>query len=696
MKTKPFPCLVLIFSFVASLCSGQQKTTSARTPPDLGEAPLAPPKSALLPERGAAPEIFTVTGPFVVNSDSREQVRQFYNAIYPTSENIPIQSTADVADCVPGTNSTTFIEGVLRRINWVRAMAGVPAAITFNSTYNADDQEMALMISANNTLNHNPPPSYTCYTTNGASVAGSDQAIGVDGADAITDFIWDFGGNNSEVGHRRWILLPQTLVMGTGDIPAMGTNSAANATWVFDSSINDPRPPTRQPYVSWPPEGYVPYQLAYPYWSFALSNADLSAATVSMTSNGAPVSTIIQPYQTGYGENTLVWVPMGLDATCECTPFPFNGTDTVYAVTVSNVKVGGSPLSFSYNVRLFDPSVPGTDYIPTTIHGASQPGAGTGNFYTATPPNNTNVTSYNWIVAQLAAGNVSENANYDATHGGLVHFTISPPPNYSVITNAPDGTTNDCFHLCHDGTNSNPQLLQLNELLFPASNAVVSFESLLGYATTDETARVQISIDGGTTWQDIFTEAGCDSTGNAQCETSFTQHNISLSSYAGMSALLRFNYDFEGGSYYVDGFNFEGWCLENIVVTNVSQIINQTTNTTSSADFTFTPVATGGYLLQAQPVIFGQFPLNGGPILQVNAVPGIVLSQPALTTSQVLLNFTVTGGSAATFHLLQASQVGGAWSTNASATLTTNAPGSSYRFTLAKPVGAEFYRVQTP
>jgi hypothetical protein len=491
---------LLLTCFSAILASAQQKTTSIRIPPDLGEAPLVPPKSAFLPQPGPVQQVFTVTGPFVVNSDSREQVRQFYNAIYPTSENIPIDSTANVADCVPGTNSTAFVEGVLRRINWMRAMADVPAGITFNSTYNADDQEMALMISANDALNHNPPTSYTCYTTNGASVAGSDQAIGVDGADAITDFIWDFGGNNFEVGHRRWILLPQTLVMGTGDIPAMGTYNAANATWVFDSSINDPRPATRQPYVSWPSEGYLPYQLAFPYWSFALSNADLSAATVSMTSNGVPVSTAVQPYETGYGENTLVWVPMGLDATCECTSFPFGGTDTVYGVTVSNINLGASLISFSYNVRLFDPSMPGADYIPTTINGPSQPGEGAGNSYTAVPPNNTNVTGYNWIVAQLASGNISENANYDETHGGLVNFTISPPPNYALVTNAPDNTTNYCFHLCHAGTNSFPQLLQLDELLFPSSNTVVSFDSLLGYATTDETARVQVSVDGGVTW----------------------------------------------------------------------------------------------------------------------------------------------------------------------------------------------------
>ena len=99
-------------------------------------------------------------------------------------------------------------------------------------------------------------------------------------------------------------------------------------------------PPRAKPYVAWPPEGFVPYSLAFPQWSFALSNANFSAATVTMTSNGVPVSVSLQTYLTGYGENTIVWVPMGLDATSQSTTFPFSGTDTVYSVTVTNIKVG--------------------------------------------------------------------------------------------------------------------------------------------------------------------------------------------------------------------------------------------------------------------------------------------------------------------------------------------------------------------
>src|SRR5580704_9011979 len=413
MKISKIAVFFVIWCFPPAIFA---QPIAAYSPPPvltLGEASKMPAKLSVLPQQ-PKPLFQTVTGGFAVNNDSREQVRDFYNAVYPTSENIPILSTGDVTNCFPGTNSPIFMEGVLRRINWFRAMAGEPANVVFNDVYNSNAQAVAIMISSSGLLNHNPPTNWPCYSAAGAAGAGGNQAGGFNGADAITGYIWAFGSGNSEVGHRRWILYPQEQIMGTGDLPQSGTNIAANSTYVFDSSINDPRPATRQPYVSWPPEGYVPYQLAFPYWSFAISNADFTNATVEMYSNGSPVSVIIQTNETGYGENTIVWVPDGLDANCECTTFPFNGTDTVYNITVGNIVLqGGANTNYTYNVTLFDPSVPGTDYVATTISGPLSPTVGRNNNYSCVPLANTNTTGYQWLVAQLANGNLVENANAD-------------------------------------------------------------------------------------------------------------------------------------------------------------------------------------------------------------------------------------------------------------------------------------------
>jgi hypothetical protein len=135
-------------------------------------------------------------------------------------------------------------------------MAGVPASVTFNASNNAKDQQAAVMLSANTNVSHFPPPSWKCYTADAAEAAqNSNVAVGYAGADAITGYIWDFGFENAAVGHRRWLLYPQTQVMGTGDVPAQNGRQPANANWVYDGNFNGPRPATRTPFVAWPPAG---------------------------------------------------------------------------------------------------------------------------------------------------------------------------------------------------------------------------------------------------------------------------------------------------------------------------------------------------------------------------------------------------------------------------------------------------------
>ena len=690
-SAKCFGFVAAIGSVVVFSLSGFSQTTPVAhslPPPDLGKAPHAPADVSGLPGGGPRPQ--QVTGGFNVNTDSREQAREFYNAVYTSSQGVAIDSTAVTASCIPGTNSTAFQNATLRRINWLRAMGGVPAVITFDANESTQDQAGALIMSANNTLAHNGiPPTWSCFTIDGTNAAAhSNLAIGSDGPDAITGYIWDFGANNYEVGHRRWILYPQTQIMATGDVPAESPYSAANATWVFDANLGGPRPATSKPYVAWPPEGFVPYSLAFPQWSFALPNADFSTATVTMRSNGVPVSVSIQPYQTGFGENTIVWVLMGLDATSQGTTFPFSGTDTLYSVTVTNIKVGVSTVGFTYNATLFDPTVPGTDYVATAISGTSAPYLNTGNPYACVPIANPNTTGYQWLTAQTTNGNLTDNAT-----GGLVNFTIKPTPIYSVITNPPTGS-GKCFHLCH--TNPVTQYLQLNEVLMPATNATFSFKSFLGYATTDESAHVQVSADGGVTWQDLFAEVG----NNSQTDSSFVSHSLSLSNYVGHLTLVRFCYAFTGTSWFPQNDPIVGWCLENVVVTNVQQTVGMVTNSTASTNFTFTPTLPGTNALATTPVLFTEFPLGWGPVKLVNAItnpnPTIVLGQPVLTNNQVLLNFTVSGGSATTFHLLQTTRLNTSWTTNSTATFTTNTPGSSYHFTTTNNSSLRFYKVQTP
>ena len=664
--------------------------------PTLGDAPTAPKDVSNLPRRIGP---LSVTGGFTVNIASREEVRSFYNAVYKSSDIVSMDSSANVATCTPGTNATAFLEAELRRINWLRAFAGVPSTVTFLATNNVRDQQAAVIMSRNNALNHYPPTNWFCYTGNGYTAANnSNLALGYSGPDSLTGYIWDFGGDNTAVGHRRWILCPQTQVMGAGDVPKQSSYSTANATWVIDGHYYDPRPATRTPYVAWPPPGYAPYSLVFPRWSFSYAGADFAGANITMTSNGVAVAVAKEAVVSGYGENTVAWVPMGLDANGFKTTFPFNGADTVYTVAISNI-VGMPQTWYIYTVTVFDPAVPGADYFPPIISGPSQPSVGTANAYTFNSVSN--ATSYQRRSTLRTPYSLS-----DGAEAGLVNFFAVISAGYAVQDSSVKASGSYSFHLAHPDTYPDAppdQTLTLNQSFATLSNGTLSVKSRLGYAADGETARIQVSTNGGSSWQDVYTQTGVGDGTTGPIESGFTTRVFPLSSFTNKPVQLRFNYTYAGFPFWYvapqSGLPI-GWYLDDIVLTNAELLTVQSTNATATTNFTFTPSQAGNYNLEARALIFIEFPLDWGPIKQVtamsNTTPTIILSKPLLTNSQVWINFTLQSGGAPLFKLLQADQPQGPWATNLTATLTTNTPGVSYRYT-ATPVGnTKFYRVKTP
>ena len=108
---------------------------------------------------GVAPAFAAVpTGPFTLNINNREDVRQLFNIIHEGANGVPDGWTGNIASCNPGTVTADYLNATLSRINYFRTMAGEPD-VTFNATNNALAQASALIQSANNRLSHNPPSS---------------------------------------------------------------------------------------------------------------------------------------------------------------------------------------------------------------------------------------------------------------------------------------------------------------------------------------------------------------------------------------------------------------------------------------------------------------------------------------------------------------------------------------------------------
>jgi hypothetical protein len=365
----------------------------------------------------------------------------------------------------------------------------------------------------------------------------------------------------------------------------------------------------------------------------------------------------------------------------------------VYSVTVANIKVGATMSSYTYSVTVFDPAAPGPDYSAPAITGPSQPVVNADNAYSCTPVSNPQVTGYQWLVSRRTSGNLS-----DGAENGLANFTASTTPGYNVITNAVRASGHDSFYLAHPSPAA--QLLQLNEVLFPGSNTLLSFESRLCAATTSEVARVQVSLTGGAAWQDVYTQPGAGTNSNG--ELGFSLRKLSLSNFAGQAILLRFDYDFVSpGSYFNTAIPGQsGWLIDDIAITNTEQVDGFVTNSTPSNAFVFNPAQGGDYNLEAQALIFGGFPAGWGPVAQVTAItnhqPVVVMSSPILTNGQLWLNFALTSGSPGPFKLQQAGQFPASWTTNTAAKLATNVAGKSYRFTLSPPPDTRFYRISAP
>jgi uncharacterized protein YkwD len=304
-------------------------------------------------DAGCTAESQCVYLPQILNAIRDPRNRQYavdlYETAYLGSSGVSTGWNGDIANCIPGNTTQAFQDSVLLRLNYFRQMAGLSKLSGFNAAYNTQDQAAALMMAANQALNHTPPTTWKCYTQTGYNGSSSSNlAIGAYGSAAISLYMNDPG--TASLGHRRWILFPQTQEMGSGDISGSTWQNQTNALKAWDTHIWEARPATLDDFVAWPPAAFIPYQVVYPVWSFAVAGADFSNAAVTVTSNGVAIAVQVSHPQGGFGENTLAF------KACNCSTWPKPTTDTLYDVTIKNVGVNGVPRDYSYSVTVIDPA----------------------------------------------------------------------------------------------------------------------------------------------------------------------------------------------------------------------------------------------------------------------------------------------------------------------------------------------------
>jgi hypothetical protein len=272
---------------------------------------------------------------------SRASVINDYNNVYLQTgvSDVQLAWSGNYGSCLAGTISTLAQHNTLARINYFRRLAGV-AEITFDPAISIKCQQAALMMGANGQISRNPPPTWLCYTSDGASAAlYALLASGFHSASAISMYIDD--SNTDYVGHRRLVLYSRGSVYGHGATPTVDVLQ----------TVNTPLGPVDTRNIAYPSAGFFPAPLIPAKWSFGKSNADFSGATVEMTGpSGAPVSLTVAANVNGYGDNTIVWAPLNIIT---------NSTyDVTYTVKIGNVMVSGVPQNYTYNVTVCQPVHP--------------------------------------------------------------------------------------------------------------------------------------------------------------------------------------------------------------------------------------------------------------------------------------------------------------------------------------------------
>ena len=278
-----------------------------------------------------------------IDNVARLEAKNLYLNYYLASQTTgsEIAWTGDEPSCDPGIVPEPTKAKILQRLDYYRKVVGLNNIISENMSKSDKAQLAALIMNANDQLDHDPPSSWKCYTNEGKDGAGNSLLTMTKNAEAIDSYIRDQGADNGPVGHRRWLLWPRLQEIG------IGNTNRSNAIWVLGNSGN---PPSDAPeFVSWPPEGYIPNRLVFPRWSFSIAEADFSATTISMLDkDDNNINLQIESLSNSYGDHTIVWIPENINSNIT--------TDTFYTIFLKEVEINGILMNNSTRLTLFDPN----------------------------------------------------------------------------------------------------------------------------------------------------------------------------------------------------------------------------------------------------------------------------------------------------------------------------------------------------
>lgn len=241
----------------------------------------------------------------------------------------------NVETCDAGDMSDEARASALRLVNLYRSLSGL-GPVEMTDEGNRLAQECALLMRANGTITHTPPPSWKCYTEEAADTAARSSLSTGPAVSTVDGYMVD-PGNATTLGHRRWIL--------SNRLASIGFGSAGRASCQYQPVA---RGTGGKAWVAWPPAGQVPLQafgsrrasIDRTGWSLQSDTINLESAQVTVSSDGAELAVEVTPLGRNYGSTyALSIMPMGWASEAGKT---------------YTVKVTGTSMPIEYEVEVVD------------------------------------------------------------------------------------------------------------------------------------------------------------------------------------------------------------------------------------------------------------------------------------------------------------------------------------------------------
>ncbi|WP_041658097.1 CAP domain-containing protein [Marinithermus hydrothermalis] len=273
----------------------------------------------------------------------------------------------DVPNCLEGSLTDEAKQRALYTLNFIRALVGLPP-VGYDPASDPMVQKASLMFAANNAIDHFPPTSWACYTAEGAEGAKKSNLAIKSSSAPITplpgEFIvlWADDVNVSKLGHRRWLVDPFLKHVAFGLVDgsplvggaAFSVGSAIRVIYAEEADISN----LALPFVAYP-RGEFPTALLTNDWFFSFGvladpsgrfnngDVDYSQAQIRVTDPSGAALSVTEVSFTDPNPTSVMGLPNHLQ-----WKVPGLQDGVTYTVTITNVRVNGTPQDFSYTVHL--------------------------------------------------------------------------------------------------------------------------------------------------------------------------------------------------------------------------------------------------------------------------------------------------------------------------------------------------------